>query len=150
MATCCRTRLVTGWSFFPISSAPAPLDLVWCRFPLNEDPNNPGPKNRPALVRSLIFNKGHTRALLDVTYGTTKLRHSENPFDLIISNLASIDACGLPAATRFALGRTIIVPWCSEFFQAREGYNSPRIGSLDTQSKMQLEAIKVARRIHHP
>lgn len=135
-----------GWSFFPVHTLPASLDIVWCRFPEIEYPTKPGPKPRPALVRSLFLNKAQTAAGVEVTYGTSKIGASADTYDLIVSNMVSIEASGLPCATRFAIDRTIRLPWCSEFFEPREGYNSPLIGSLDTPSRMQLEALKVMRR----
>src|SRR5690606_14752191 len=106
----------------------------------------PGPKSRPALVRGVMLNKSQTKAAVEVTYGTSQIRETEFPHDLIIQNLASLNACGLPQATRFQLDRTITLPWADNYFQPREGYSTPVVGVLDAQSTMQLEALKVLRR----
>jgi hypothetical protein len=92
------------------------------------------------------LNKAQTKAALEVTFGTSRLRTGERLYDLIISNSQSLDACGLPSHTRFDLDRTATLPWAKEFFVARQGYKTPIIGTLDTTTKMQLEALKVMRR----
>lgn len=86
---------------------------------------------------------------VEIAFGTTRLKPLERPFDLQIQNSEALDHCGLPCATRFDLDRTIWLPWASEFFTPREGYTSPVSGSLSEMGQMQLEALKVARRIHH-
>lgn len=133
-------------SFYPLVTAPRPLDIVWCCFPTAEAPKSPGPKPRPALVRAFALNKDKTRALIEVTYGTTKLK--DRPFDLHVQNSERIDHCGLERATRFDLDRTLFLPWCAEYFRPAAGRTQVILGHLDKSSKMQLEALKVARRIH--
>lgn len=135
-----------GLKFYPLVTIPKPLDIVWCRFPQVEKPNVPGPKSRPGLVRSLALNKSQTRAIVEVTYGTSKLKGLDRQLDLHIQNLSCIEACGLERATRFDLDRVIWVPWAEEYFAPPPGYSRTIIGSLDPNSMMQLEALKVARR----
>ena len=50
------------WTYYPLVTLPRPLDIVWCRFPKDEKPSRPGPKPRPALVRSFELSKDHTGA----------------------------------------------------------------------------------------
>lgn len=137
-----------GPSYLSLAHLPRPLDIVGCRFPLVEEPAKPGPKARPGLVRSIALNADQTRAAIEITYGTTKLKGKDRPFDLHIQNFACIEACGLQRATRFDLDRTIWLPWIAEFFAPMEGYKDIRVGSLDDRAQAQLEALKVARRIH--
>jgi hypothetical protein len=135
-----------GLTFYPLVTIPKPLDIVWCRFPQAEKPKVPGPKSRPGLVRSLALNKNQTKAVIEVTYGTSKLKGLDRRLDLHIQNLSCIEACGLERATRFDLDRTIWMPWAEEYFAPPPGYSRTIIGSLDPNSMMQLEALKVARR----
>lgn len=135
-----------GLTFYPLVTIPKPLDIVWCRFPEAENPNKPGPKSRPGLVRSLALNKDQTKAIVEVTYGTTKLKSINRALDLHIQNLSCIEACGLERATRFDLDRIIWMPWTKEYFEPAPGYTRAIIGHLDPNSLMQLEALKVARR----
>jgi len=135
-----------SWTYLPVSTIPSALDIVWCNFPTTEDPRLPSATPHPGLIRSVVLNKSHDKALVEITFGTSKLKIEERPLDLIIQNSASLDHCGLPKATRFDLDRTVTLPWAEEFFVVREGYNSRIIGSLDNDTRMQLEALKVLRR----
>lgn len=136
------------WSFLPVSTLPRPLNIAWCWFPLDEQPGTPGPKHRPTLFRALKLSPDGKMAAVEVTFGTSNAKFDSRPFDLIIQNSSSLDCAGLPQVTRFDLDITIWLPWASEFFTPREGYTSPITGYLDEASRMQLEALKVARRIH--
>lgn len=135
-----------GWTYFPLVTLPRALDIVWCRFPLNEAMSKPGPKSRPALVRSVFLNRAHTWARVEVTYGTSNTKNDTRLLDLIIQNATDLAEMGLPQATRFDLDRTVILPWSAEFFEPRAGYETPIIGHLNHSAVAQLEALKVLRR----
>lgn len=109
-------------------------------------PNKPGPKCRPGLVRAVRLSKDHTKALIEVTYGTSKFSPNERPLDLQISNASEMDKCGLPQATCFVLDRTIWLPWAPPFFDKRDDGTGPVIGRLSDTVMMQLETLKVFRR----
>lgn len=134
-------------TYLSLVNLPKPLDIVWCRFPTSENPNAPGPKSRPGLVRAIRLNKDQTKALVEITYGTTKLKGRERPLDLHVQNLRCIEESGLERATRFDLDLTIWLPWSKEYFAPPPGYKHPAIGHLDATSRMQLEALKVNRRL---
>ena len=136
-----------GWTYYPLLTLPRPLDIVWCRFPAVEMPSRPGPKPRPALVRSLYLNKDHTRARIEVTFGTSNTKMHDRPYDLILSNATERAEMGLPQSTRFDLDRTAILPWAVEFFEPRAGHRTPIIGHLSSAAIAQLEALKVYRRL---
>lgn len=135
------------WSYYPLHTIPAPLDIVWCQFPIAESSSRPGPKARPALVRSIKLNKAQTKAAIEVTYGTSKGSTNERPLDLYIANHTDLTNCGLPQATFFVLDRTVTLPWSEEFFVLREDGSGPIIGQLSTDGRAQLEALKVMRRM---
>lgn len=128
-----------NWSYLPFVTVPTALDIVWCRFP--ELGLNPGPKCRPALVRSVALTEGHKHAFVEVCYGTSKLKSDLHPDDLIIQNAAQLNLLGLPQATRFELSKTIWLPWASEFFEARKGCKTPIIGHLTNREIGQLEGV---------
>lgn len=134
--------------YYPVATMPAGLDIVWCRFPEDEMPNKPGPKPRPGLVRSVALSKDHTRALVQVTYGTSKKSPQDHPLELHITNSKELDLSGLPQATCFVLDRTIWLPWSPDFFCKREDGTGPVIGHLTQNTIMQLETLKVLRRNH--
>lgn len=133
-------------TYYDIATLPQPLDIVWCRFPTSEMPKQPGPKPRPALVRSILLSKDHTRGAVEITYGTSKYSPQAKPNDLHVCNMAEMAKCGLPQATCFMLERTIRLPWATEFFTTRDDGTGPIIGHLPDSACMQLETLKVLRR----
>lgn len=133
-----------SFSYYPIHTIPTMLDVVWCKFPDGEAPDEPA-KPRPALVRAVLLYAEHKRAAVEVSYGTSKIKAVHN-LDLQISNCEEMAAGGLPQATAFRLGRTVRLPWAKEFFSPREGCKTPIIGHLHVNSISQLEALKVMRR----
>jgi len=134
-----------SFNYYPVHTMPTMLDVVWCRFPEQENPKQPGPKPRPALVRAVYMYRDHSRVALEVTYGTSKVSRI-GVLDLQISNAEEMAFAGLPQATGFRLDKTATLPWCEEFFIPRDGQKSPIVGHLHDRSIAQLEALKVARR----
>jgi hypothetical protein len=138
------------WHYYSIHSIPRPLDIVWCHFPeFQHDPSKPGPKPRPALVRAVRLNSERTRAEVEVTYGTSRTKSFERPYDLIIANAEDRIAMGLPQATRFDLDLTIWLPWAEEWFKSRSHGQSAVIGSL-TPKYRQMLAELTGRRAQRP
>jgi len=133
-----------GFTYYSLANLPRALDIVWCRFP--ELGIEPGPKQRPALVRAVFLNPSHTKAIVEVTYCTSRLKAFERPLDLIIANCAEMNEAGLPSNTRFDLDRTIMLPWASEFFEPRANERNIVIGHLPPDAKVQLQVLVVARR----
>ena len=118
------------WTFFPPNTAPKPLDIIWCHFPLVEDPATPGPKPRPGLVRQVKV-KDNKRAYVEVAYGTSKFA-SYSSTDLLIGNATDLGEMGLPQATVFQLGRTVTIPWAAEWVGTLDGHG-PSIGHLNAR-----------------
>lgn len=144
-----RLGKLVAWSFLSLNTLPRPLDIVWCRFPIDELPKKPGPKPRPGLVRGLGLHKDGRRALVEVSYGSSKKAPADFPHDLHICNTSEMNEAGLPQATCFVLDRCLWLPWASEFFERREDGTGPVIGRLPPTAVMQLEALKVNRRRTH-
>jgi hypothetical protein len=136
----------SSWTYYPLVTLPRALDIVWCRFPTRETPSNPGPKPRLALVRSVYLNPTHTRARVEVTYGSSKLKADTRLLDLILANATDLAEMGLPQATRFDLDISVLLPWCEEFFEPSAGHRTPIIGHLNFTAVSQLETLKVMRR----
>lgn len=135
------------WTYLPLRSIPRPLDVVWCRFPFDEaGPNQPGPKSRPGLVGAVLLNRSHTRAFVEVTYGTSRRTVADAPLDLPVVTNAEMTVAGLQRATCFILDRMVVLPWCREFFGKRNDGLGPVLGHLSPTTVMQLEALKVMRR----
>jgi len=131
---------------FAEETLPAPLDIVWCRFPFEESPRTPG-KPRPALVFSTQeMDEGDYS--VQIAYGTSRLKTESRPLDFVVSNLAAMHACGLPQATRFDLDRLRFLPWSAEFFFSRDPsrYPTPKIGSLPVDHVPDLKRLFQQRR----
>ena len=129
------------WSYFPVHTLPRGLDIVWCRFPeLGVD--GPGPKPRPALVRTVSLTEGHVAGYVEVCYGTSRMNSDLHAHDLIIANAAQLNLLGLPQATRFDIDKLVTLPWASEFFEPRPGSKTPIIGRLSDLEIAQLDTLK--------
>lgn len=133
------------WTYYPVHTIPASLDIVWCRFP-QLPKTRPGPKNRPALVRTVDLSRDHAFARVEVCYGTSQLKKDRYPFDLFIENASQLTLLGLSQATRFELDRTLWLPWASEFFVSKDGPKTPIIGRLSDQEIGQLHTLVRLRR----
>ena len=114
---------------FPLSTMPVPYEIVWCRFPFAPQLGEPGPYPRPALVRSTAIGVDNVGEV-EVVYGTTTLKLDKRFYDLIVSKMSEMDACGLYRATRFDLDQTVWLPWNTDWFEVRSGFFSPVIGKL--------------------
>ncbi|WP_156428407.1 hypothetical protein [Novosphingobium sp. FSW06-99] len=128
-------------TFFPISTLPAPYDVVWCRFPFDDSLGTPGPKPRPAIVLNIAADVDAGEGEVQLVYGTTKLKTLHRPRDFFVTKLLEMDACGLNKATRFDLDKVAWIPWAGEWFAALPGYNTPVIGRLTQhgQTLLQIE-----------
>ncbi|MGB5093745.1 MAG: hypothetical protein WBN97_10620 [Parvibaculum sp.] len=138
------------WTFYDPALHPVRVcDVVWCRFPedLLED-IKPGPKARPGLVRQVMQRKGTDELWLSITYGTSKLKTETRPLDLRISNAEDMVAAGLPQATRFDLDACTKLPWAEEFFEIRNLYKTPVVGSLAQRSRVRLQKLLQIRLQH--
>jgi len=133
------------FSFFPISTLPAPYDIVWCRFPYDDSLGTPGPKPRPAIVLNVAVDAEAGEGEVQVVYGTTKTKALRRPRDFFVTNVSEMDACGLDKATRFDLDKMTWIPWANEWFATLPRYGSPVIGKL-TQHGQRLLQIELSHR----
>lgn len=144
------------WAIWSMSSAgdvdldwwgpgtvPAPASIVWCMFPTHLAPDVPGPKSRPGLVFKVRYaaKQPDGRFLVQIAYGTTKLKTGRRPHDFRIANYATLDVLRLPHATRFDLDNMIWLPWARPWFQPRrpdDPYSTPVISVLPGSVQKQL------------
>ncbi len=110
---------LTWWG---AGTVPPPASIVWCNFPTHLAPGVPGPKSRPGLVFKVRYadDPPGERFLVQVAYGTTKLKTASRPDDFIIANSVMLDILRLPSATRFDLDTIAWLPWAKEYFAPRE------------------------------
>jgi hypothetical protein len=114
-------------------SPPFAYDIVSCWYPEN-DPLNPGPKLRPALVLAVFQGKTTGSFACRVAYGTRELKIiHRRTLDLIVQRAVDIRQFGLKSATRFDLDCVAVLPWMPRFFDCWDGYSSPQIGSLNEE-----------------
>lgn len=67
---------------------------------------------------------------MEVVYGT-----SQDPFRagnqyFTVSKMSEMAQCNLDYATRFNLGRSLRLPWSTEFFEPLPGHQTPIMGHL--------------------
>jgi hypothetical protein len=129
-------------TYLPSEPTPTALDIVWCRFPYEELPDQPGPKPRPALVRSV--RRKNNKLAVEVAYGTSNMSRYGRRI-LYVCNLRDMMAAQLPQATAFDLDRRLVLPWAEEFFSGRQPGQSPIIGKLPPQSIEQLTMLQTIR-----
>jgi hypothetical protein len=134
------------WTYYPVSTLPGALDVVWCHFPTHLDLSKPGPKPRPALVAETAVTE-NDEPMVHAIYGTSKLKHDTRPLDFFVSNYQDMHDAGLYQATRFDMGLHIWMPWAEEFFTPPSSqYKNPAIGNLSANSRELLGIILGMRR----
>lgn len=111
---------MSAWKYYPVSTLPAPFDIVWCRFPDHLDLGNPGPKSRPALVLTTAISENGMTPEVQAIYGTSKLKKDTRRHDFFVTNYQEMYDAGLHQATRFDLDQILWLPWSEEFFKAKK------------------------------
>lgn len=104
-------------------------EIVSCRFPLEEVPERPGPKARPALVLSVSRASGQSApAVIEVAYGTSQERAARGKW-LRIRRLEDLLEAGLHKPTLFIFGKTARLPFTPSFFAFQNGADC-RLGKV--------------------
>lgn len=116
---------------------PAPGDVLWCRFPFDERPNEPAPTGHPGLVFQVRLQPQGGCSVL-VAFGTSNLQRASGTPNLVIQNLRTLNAAGLKRATLFDLGRCRHLPWDPTWFRPIGDLPDPRLGRLDAAAREQL------------
>ena len=124
----------------PFNPMPVAGDIVWTKFPQVENLGSPGPKPRPALI---LFLSDEDHAVI-VAYGTTQRTDKVYPGEFVLDpQEPGFSLSGLTARTKFDLGRTVQLPFDSNWFDSAPGVhiNSPlpKMGTLHP-SYMQVAA----------
>lgn len=130
---------MTDFTFYPLSTLPAPYDIVWCRFPTHKELGEPAPKSRPAIVLNAGLDNEAGEGEVQLIYGTGVLKLNQRTRDFFVTNVAEMDACGLNKATRFDLDQIAWIPWADEWFEVLPSYDSPIIGHLSAHAVKLLQ-----------
>lgn len=126
-----------------MASQPSAYDIVACWYPEDENPDEPGPDLRPALILTVLQGKSSGAFACRVAYGTKILKIIKRQgVDLIIQDPSDV---GLPRPTRFDLDRVVTLPWAPPFFDCWTGYTSPKIGALTEKHIRDLAWISFKR-----
>jgi len=116
-------------TYYPLSTAPAPYDIVWCRFPFVENPDFPAPESHPGLVRQ-AFADQEGNPWVEIVYGTSVDPNRSGNQYFTVSKVSEMDACNLKYATRFCFDRSVQLPWSTEYFEPLKGASTPILGHL--------------------
>jgi hypothetical protein len=133
--------MVGRWRFYPPTTTPNRLDIVWCRFPESEL-LDPGPKARPGLIRRVVRHPVSSHVGVEIAYGTSNLKLDRAlAHQLIIAHPFDLVEAGLRYPTRFDLTLTKLLPWSEEFFVPLRGGADPVIGRLSAINRMDLAEL---------
>jgi len=129
--------------WWPPGTVPPPASIVWCDFPENLAPKEPGPKARPALVFKVRHAEYPPRDRFNVlvAYGTSNTKFDTRVYDFTIANWATLNLLRLPQATRFDLDRVVWLPWAKPFFrprQATDPFSAPTVSTLPAEMQRVL------------
>jgi len=122
---------------------PVAGDIVWCHFP---DQITPRPKPRPALILT-VFDDLAPQLEVRVVYGTsrrvTELHRGE--FSIIrLRNPTAYEAAGLSYDTKFDLGKTLDLPFSSEWFSVPPAAPYGQIPKLGVLHPSLVPAVQAA------
>ncbi|OLP58863.1 hypothetical protein BJF93_22780 [Xaviernesmea oryzae] len=101
---------------------PAAFSIVWCRFPYEEHPDEPGKDLRPCLVRQSFTTEidvgGKTLliGLIDTVYGTKQIDRFPPPRGFHIDREEDKRALGLVYDTVFQLDNVVRLAWTRSYF----------------------------------
>ena len=110
--------------------APDFLDIVWCRFPLRENPTQPGPKERPVLIVGIAEDG----SLLAAAYGTSQAHGQLTAWQLAVLTAPRTN-------TVFDLTRVARLPFTVDYFP-----NKPRLMVLPAHQHQDLaKAVEAAK-----
>jgi hypothetical protein len=103
--------------------------VVSCYFPLTENPNEPGPVARPALVVQVFFDRIERIWKAVLAYGTSRRTRANTGYEVRMNREDSLIKAGLHRPTRFTLSRMRILPLDKAFFDFNG--DTPVLGYLD-------------------
>jgi hypothetical protein len=129
----------------PWAPRPKAGDIVECRFPESEM-GTPGPKDRPALVVQVEADpEDEAASIVRVAYGTSQDVEQRFPGEFTIR--ATDAKAGLDRDTKFDLGKTVRLPFNTEWFAPapnRHFGGHPKRGALNLEDQRLKRALQAA------
>lgn len=124
-------------------TAPTPLDVVWCNWPLTAG----GFKPRPCLVNRVLEQIIDEKLCfaVEVAYGTSKVDKNikRNVGSFVIAKYESLQTIPLYQATRFELLTLQILPWTEEWFPNAPGRSAtPIVGHMTQHEIVRLNVFR--------
>ncbi|MBU8978191.1 hypothetical protein JI752_018745 [Lysobacter sp. MMG2] len=121
------------------ASLPVLAEVCLAYFPYNEAPDAPGPVEHPVLVLAISRKDPFS---LFVAYGTSQGIDHPHPWDLVLSK-DEAQEIGLSKPTRFALDRTVWLPYDDVWFKRAIGRQTPRLGALPKAALKRLGESRI-------
>lgn len=124
-----------------LSALPPSGTIVWCRFPCEEAPNNPGPTSRPCLIVKHLEIRGVK--LPGVAYGSAQdTKKQPEAHEIHVARSAANNLTEL--FTRFDFLKTAPLYWAAVFFAPESGYTSLVLGVLTPAERVQAGLARIA------
>jgi hypothetical protein len=121
---------LVGAPCYDPTTLPRPGDVVWCNFPYDEMPGQPGPKPRPAIVGKVYLNHRTGRSSISVAFGTSQKTDRLYKGEFVVATPSGMRAAGLHLPTKFDLARTARLPWAPAYFTIKPGGDGLIMGAL--------------------
>ena len=135
-----NSRMPADWT----SKPPSAHDIVATYFP--EKKPKGAVRLRPCLVLDVYEAEsdapgGISEYAVRLAFGTKNIKAHRSSVDLIVQNIADLEAIGLPYPTRFDLDdeQIAFLAWNEKNFGCWSGFPSPVIGFLDDKYIERLE-----------
>jgi hypothetical protein len=96
-------------------------DIVLCRFPTTEAPDQPGPISRPTLLLGVFIDPVDGARYAMAAYGTTRFTGGNSGFEIPVTETEHRAVAGVDRKMKFVRSRIRILPLSAEFFKLENG-----------------------------
>jgi hypothetical protein len=132
-----------------MADRPTAGEIVWCHFP---DDINPRPKPRPALIL-VVFDDDAPQFTVRVAYVTSQRTTTLHQGEFAIlrdRSPAAFEAAGLSYDTKFDLGKSLDLPYTTEWFKVPPAAPHCQFPKLGTLHPSLVRAVQAAHRASKP
>jgi len=114
--------------------------VVYCKFPLAENPDLPGPTFRPCLILRTFRDIDTGEWMCILAYGTSRTTRANIGLEIKVSEPDELVRAGLDKPTRFTLSRMRILPLRRPFLFYYKN-RSPVAGYIDTDKLRRIDDL---------